>query len=116
MLTFNQHANSHNYAGSPSCKLYKLVMTDALALPALALQVTSAEAQVRAKVQAVQAPRHEVTMAVPQGMMGHVIGKAGSRIKAIASSSGAQLVVDPPGSETLLIRGTEQQVGIVRRL
>ena len=70
----------------------------------------------QAKVQEVQAKSaskaaRQAAVGVPPGMMGHVIGKARASIKAIATTSGARLAVDAPGSRgTLIIQGTERQV------
>ena len=85
-------------------------------LTALALQVQDAKDRVQAKVQEVQARSAskgagQAAVGVPPGMMGHVIGKAGVSIKAIATTSGARLSVDASGARGALIaQGTEQQV------
>lgn len=57
-------------------------------------------------------PMVEVQVRVPEGAMGHVIGRGGSVIKAIASASGARLSGAGPGKDphVLVIRGTAQQV------
>ena len=63
----------------------------------------------------------EERLRVPQGMMGHVIGRGGAHIKAVASASGAHIkaVASASGArlssvgvdaDVLVIRGTPQQV------
>ena len=54
----------------------------------------------------------EQQVEVPEDMMGHVIGRGGAVIKAIATASGARLKKAGPDkdSHALLIRGTSQQV------